>query len=262
MRFTHAKLWLVVIAILVVTCAISVAFGWGQSSRATDGLTAKALKPPNARMIIGRSVQGRPIVALRYGDPHATRVGVLIGSMHGSELGGLPVVKNFRTRGALPGTAMWVVPNINPDGAAIGRRQNAHGVDLNRNGPDLWKGHARSPEYYPGPRPMSEPETRVYMSFLQAVKPDMVLIYHQAGNGVDSYQQKTPSLTKGLARSMRLPIKSFNCDGECTGTLTGWFNKTQPGTAITIELTRPVSKSQVIRWGRAARQAIMFVPDK
>ena len=39
--------------------------------------------------------QGRKIVARLYGSPDATRVSVMIGSMHGNEPGGVPVAKRL-----------------------------------------------------------------------------------------------------------------------------------------------------------------------
>ncbi len=213
------------------------------------------------KRVIGKSVKGRKIVARLHGSPTATKVGVIIGSMHGTERAGARIVKKLRKKGAPKNTAMWTIRTINPDGHRKKTRGNARGVDLNRNGSDLWKGTARHPVYYPGPSSMSEPETRAYVSFLSEIDPDVVLIYHQAGNGVDSYQQKNAGLTKGLAKRMKLPVKSFNCDGECTGTLTGWFNKKEAGTALTIELTRTVRGKQVKRWTKAARWAIRYVPD-
>ncbi len=87
-----------------------------------------------AARTIGYSVQGRKIVARLYGSPDATRVSVMIGSMHGNEPGGVPVAKRLEKLGAPRGTAMWVIRNLNPDGARSNTRQNANKVDLNRNG--------------------------------------------------------------------------------------------------------------------------------
>ncbi len=210
---------------------------------------------------IGYSVQGRKLVARLYGSPTATKVGVIIGAMHGTELAGIPIARRVEKLGAPAGTAIWVIRNLNPDGSRINRRGNARKVDLNRNGTHIWQSTARAPDYYPGTSAASEPETRAYISFLESVKPDVVLIYHQRGNGVDSYRQKNAGLTKGLAKRMKLPVKSFDCDGECTGTLTGWFNTTQPGAALTVELTASTTTKQVKRWAKAARWSVGYVPD-
>lgn len=214
-----------------------------------------------AARTIGYSVQGRKIVARLYGSPDATRVSVMIGSMHGNEPGGVPVAKRLEKLGAPNGTAMWVIRNLNPDGARSNTRQNANKVDLNRNGTYLWQAKGISREYYPGPSPASEPETKAYISFLESVKPDVVLIYHQHGNGVDSYRQKNAGLTQGLAARMKLPVKSFDCLGECRGTLAGWFNTSQAGAALTVELPAKVTTKRVKRWAKAARWSIGYVPD-
>lgn len=206
--------------------------------------------------VIGYSVQGRKIKAVRYGPATATRVAVVIGQMHGNETGGIPITKRLSELGAPADTAMWIIRTLSPDALKSHQRVNTHGVDINRNGSDLWAGTARAPDYYPGPYSMSEPETNAYVAFLDSVDPDVVLIYHQHGNGVDSYQVKNIALLNGLASRMRLPVKSFDCDGECTGTLTGWFNKTHQGAAITIELPATVTNSAVKRWTRAAQWAV------
>jgi protein MpaA len=241
--------------------ALSPSVAAGASGAAIAAVTSEPRAAQVSKRVIGRSVQGRKIVARLYGSPTATKVGVIIGSMHGTERAGSRIVAKLRKKGAPKDTAMWVIRTINPDGHRKKQRGNARGVDLNRNGSDLWKGTARAPVYYPGPSALSEPETRAYVSFLSQIDPDVVLIYHQAGDGVDSYNQKNRGLTRGLAKRMQLPVKSFNCDGECTGTLTGWFNKNEQGTAITIELTRSVGNTQVNRWAKSARWAIRYVPD-
>ena len=213
------------------------------------------------RRVIGSSVRDRPIVARRYGPADATHVGVIIAEIHGTERAGRPIARRLRQLGAPGKTAMWIIPTVNPDGHVARQRKNARGVDLNRNGPHLWKGTARAPDYYPGRWAMSEPETRAYMQFLEGLDPDLVLIYHQAGNGVDSYRAKNMVIVRGLAKRMKMAPKSFSCDGECTGTLTGWFNSTHAGAAITVELPASVTAAKTRRWAMAARWAIKSVPD-
>jgi murein peptide amidase A len=129
--------------------------------------------------VIGRSVRGRAIRAYERGDRTAP-VTLIVGVIHGTETAGLRVVRRLR-RVRLPAHVhLWLVPTENPDGMAAGTRQNAHGVDLNRNWPASWrrKGHPWSGEYS-GPRPLSEPENRVMRRFIRRVKPALTIWYHQ-----------------------------------------------------------------------------------
>ncbi|HSP73747.1 MAG TPA: M14 family zinc carboxypeptidase, partial [Gaiellaceae bacterium] len=93
-----------------------------------------------AAVQLGRSQDGRPIVAVHVGDPSGPRV-VVFGCIHGNECAGVPValaLEREHTKADL-----WIVPVLNPDGRAAGRRQNARGVDLNRNWPAGWAGGGR-----------------------------------------------------------------------------------------------------------------------
>lgn len=82
------------------------------------------------KRVIGRSVQGRPIVAWRLGRPGKRRV-VLISSMHGNEPHTRQILWSLRDGRRLKGVDLWVVPTYNPDGIARRTRHNARGVDLN-----------------------------------------------------------------------------------------------------------------------------------
>ena len=59
------------------------------------------------------------------------------------------------------GVELWLVESMNPDGQAAQVRQNANGVDLNRNFPYKW-GPIGVPgdSQYAGTGPASEPETQ------------------------------------------------------------------------------------------------------
>jgi murein peptide amidase A len=88
------------------------------------------------------------------GNPHGTRV-LVFGSIHGNEPAGIAVAKALRR--VHTGADIWIVPNLNPDGAARGTRQDARGVDLNSNWPSQWRmGGSPFDVYYGGPKPFSE----------------------------------------------------------------------------------------------------------
>ena len=86
---------------------------------------------------------------------------LVVGVIHGSEPAGLAVIAQLRRLPLPPHVHLWLVPAANPDGLAAGTRQNADGVDLNRNWPMAWVHNGVTWDgYYSGPKPMSEPENR------------------------------------------------------------------------------------------------------
>ena len=83
---------------------------------------------------------------------------LVVGVVHGTETGGIPIARAL-ARLSPPDLDLWIVPDLNPDGVAGGVRQNARGVDLNRNFPWHWR--PMSGVYESGPRPLSEREARI-----------------------------------------------------------------------------------------------------
>ena len=183
--------------------------------------------------IIGRSVEGRPILAWRLGDPTSPVKAVFLATIHGNEAQPARILADLRDGRPITGADVWVVPYLNPDGYQHHSRRNAAGVDLNRNFPVHWIRQFGS--YDSGPSAASEPETRAIMAFLAAVRPRWVVSFHQPLYGVDRSYAKTRRLAHRLSRYLHLPRKRFTCNNGCHGTLTQWFNATQPGRAITVE---------------------------
>jgi hypothetical protein len=152
--------------------------------------------------------------------------------MHGNEPAPKQILDTLRTGETVRGIDLWVVPTYNPDGLAAHTRRNAHGVDLNRNYPNDWA--PLTGNYYAGPRPASEPETRAMMRFLRQVRPRRVVSFHQPLNGVD-VATKDPGFARRIARALRLPTTDLDCGSTCHGTMTGWFNRHFGGSALTVE---------------------------
>jgi hypothetical protein len=128
----------------------------------------------SSRVVIGRSVRGRAIEAVRLGTPRLARRVLVVGSIHGDERAGLEVTRRLVARARAHGASLWVVPNLNPDGTAAGTRHNARGVDLNRNFPSEWEPLAAS-----GPRPLSEPEAKAAVRLIRRLRPDVTIWLHQ-----------------------------------------------------------------------------------
>jgi murein peptide amidase A len=210
---------------------------------ATAGATADRRHPAVIGVeLLGHSVKGRKIRAWHLGDPHARTKVVLISTMHGDESAPSQILTSLRNGAPVRGIDLWVVPTYNPDGRARHTRQNAHGVDLNRNYPTSWR--RVTGRYDSGSEPASEPETKAMMRFLRSVRPDYVVSFHQPLHGVDTLT-KHPAFSHRLARALRLPVKRFSCDGGCHGTMTMWFNKQFAGQAVTVEFGSSPSRREL-----------------
>lgn len=204
------------------------------------------------RELVGKSVKGKKIYAYQIGDPKAKKVVVVLGSMHGEEQAGTRTVNAMLKGKKVKGVQLWVIPTINPDGAAKGVRRNARGVDLNRNWNHRWQKRPKSASNYGGTKARSEPETRAVEAFLNKKNPKYVVSLHQPLYGVDTYQAKSKTLMKALHKNLDLPLRSFSCTGVCRGTMTGWFNSTHKGSAITVEYGYSPSTSYVTKKAPAA----------
>src|SRR5205085_4683032 len=100
-----------------------------------------------AALPVGHSVDGRAIRPVVLGSPTAAHRVLVVGCIHGNETAGIAIVRQLIKTGAPPGTEIVAVPAVNPDGCAAGTRQNAHGVDLNRNFPSNWAAIGRKGSY-------------------------------------------------------------------------------------------------------------------
>jgi len=184
-----------------------------------------------SRVLLGRSERGRPIVAIHTGDSHGTTV-LVVGCIHGTECAGMTIARALeRVRSRLD---LWVIPNLDPDGYALGRRQNGRGVDLNANWSSGWRGGGRPWDtYYPGPRPFSERETRSARNLILRIRPRVTVWYHQHMNLVWAWRQSTPTgRIYARAAGMR-----FYHHHWLPGTAPNWQNHHLPGTSsFVVEL--------------------------
>ena len=159
---------------------------------------------------IGRSVEGRPLWALRIGERRgSTRKVAFLGCHHAREWISVEIPYLLAEHlldtssadpvaGWLQQGEVWVAPMVNPDGHETTRTENrlwrknrrrnpggSIGVDPNRNYGYMWgvldistSSHVPSDETYVGPRAFSEPEVRAVRNLVARQLFDGVLSYH------------------------------------------------------------------------------------
>ena len=140
-------------------------------------------KPTNS---IGKSAQGRDIWALEISDAPGTLepepAFKYVGNMHGDEPSGRQLLlrlaealcvgygKDADATRLVNGVHLYIIPTMNPDGFAARGRNNAAGVDLNRDFPDPWKDGAKGGGAdLRAPKDGAQPETKAMMAFTLAV---------------------------------------------------------------------------------------------
>ncbi|MDQ3859293.1 MAG: DUF2817 domain-containing protein [Actinomycetota bacterium] len=184
--------------------------------------------------LVGRSWEDRPIRAVVVGPPEASRRILVVGCIHGDECAGEGVTRRLVRAAAPHGAALWIVHDLNPDGAVLGVRQNARGVDLNRNFSSEWRRFGRrwDPQYS-GPRPFSERETRVARRLILRVRPDVSIWYHQPQALVRAWGASVRAARR-YAGVARVPYRSIRWP---PGSAPNWQNHRFPGTAsFVVEL--------------------------
>jgi protein MpaA len=235
----------------VLRLALAAVLALGFHSARDDHPHAWFAMPAVRRTILlGRSVRGVPIIALERGDPASPRKVLVVGCIHGTECAGVAVVRQLARTQPRTDVDLWLVPNLNPDGYAAGTRQNARGVDLNRNFPSMWKpiGRRGSPQWS-GPRPFSEPETRIADRLIVRLRPRLTLWSHQPQAVVRAWGPSIPAARR-YALLAGVPFRALAWPN---GTASNWQNHFDPGAAsFVVELPYgPLTASKATPYAKA-----------
>ncbi|MQA74777.1 MAG: DUF2817 domain-containing protein [Solirubrobacterales bacterium] len=215
-------------------------------------IVAKRGSARRATVTIGRSAEGRAIRAVAINGLSGGPPALVFGCIHGTECAGMRIARRIHAGRPPKGHGIVVVPDLNPDGLALGSRLNARGVDLNRNFASHWRpiGVAGDPEHS-GPRPFSEPETRIARRLIRALRPEVTIWFHQQAEPlVRAWGASVPAARRYArlagARFVRLPWLH--------GTAPNWQNHRFVGTSsFVVELASgPVAPGTVRDHARAA----------
>ena len=203
------------------------------------------------RVSLGTSVEGRSIVMYVFGaEPHPT---FIFGGIHGDEGVAADIsrqlIEHLRANPeAWSGRSVAILPEANPDGLVRGTRQNAHGVDCNRNFPaSNWARASRGARYYGGPAAGSEPETRAIMQAIQQINPGRIISLHSISPGkhCNNYDGPGEGLAERMAAANHYPVKS-NIGYPTPGSFGTWAGIDQRIPTITLEL--PAGRDAASLW--------------
>jgi protein MpaA len=212
--------------------------------------------PPKQRLM-GRSVQGRPIMVQIVGQGNDTAF--IMGSIHGDETASAALVNELEDhlRGDQPslgGRRVVLLPVANPDGLAARTRVNAHGIDLNRN----FETANRVDNGTNGLRPLTEPESQALRDIIKEYAPSRIVTVHQPLNCID-YDGPGQAIAARMAQSCDLAVKKL---GAKPGSLGSYTGETLGIPTITLELPAEASKLSGAalwqRYGKALMAAVTY----
>jgi protein MpaA len=226
-----------IVAVVLSLVAVS---GCGSQARTTHrGATAvrsarRVAVVARRALTIGYSARHRSIAAVDIGDPGQPRRMLVVGCIHGNEPAGIAIARRLISLAHPPRTTLWVIPDLNPDGVAAHTRQNADGVDLNRNFPWRWRAlDSLGGLQYSGPKPLSEPESQAAVHLILRVRPQITIWFHQPQTLVD-LSGGDPRVERRFAHLVGLPVREL---ARYPGSVAGWGNTRLPGsTAFVVEL--------------------------
>ncbi|QQR82818.1 hypothetical protein IPJ70_01765 [Candidatus Campbellbacteria bacterium] len=223
-----------------------------------------------AEVVIGKSVEGRDIVAYNFGT--GTTKLLFVGGIHGGyEWNTVQVAYELMdylkaTPSAIPANVrVTVIPVVNPDGlnkvvgtagrftsadvspsqqVAVSGRFNANNVDLNRNFDCGWQatGTWQNKSVSGGTSAFSEPESKAVRDYVTTLDPNAVVVWYSAAGGVYAsscngpVSTETRAMTNAYATASGYPAYESFDFYETTGDMVNWLAKDNVP-AISVLLT-------------------------
>ena len=221
--------------------------------------------PLNTDIEFGRSVQGVPLTFYRrQSGSDGARV-LVIGCIHGDEFVGNRVVDILRDMPLEGNIDLWMVRSMNPDGQQLRTRQNANGVDLNRNFPGNWQKIGKPGSWqYSGSDSASEPEVQGIVKLGELVKPQFVIWYHQDYFRIGPGTGHDGDVRAKYASLVGLPLLELDClcgysgdkpllEAVFGGTGANWAKSFQgpKGVSMTVEFGPTLSEEDAQRNAQA-----------
>lgn len=243
------------------------------TSTTSTSTTSSTLPPTEEIFSVGMTVQGRSIEVIhrldtagaRMSDDDPARIVVLVvGVIHGNEQAGLDVVDELRAMAPddIPANVdLYLMPALNVDGLVMNKRQNANGVDLNRNFPYKWGPIAQLGNWeYAGPSSASEPETQAMVAYVEELRPDLTVWFHQDAFSIAPSTGPDKLVREEYARLTGLPLEGVP-GGTYTGVAATWLRRTYVNdTSFIVELGSSLAPGEALTHARAVLAVSQILP--
>jgi len=243
----------------------------------TGSTASPSVKPAQvegATTMIGKSIEGRDMIAYNYGTGSIRLL--FVGGIHGgyewnTSLLAYELMDYLAANPEVvpANLKVTIIPVLNPDGLSkvvsktgaftasdvsgsesqkVSGRFNANGVDLNRNFDCDWqtKGVWQNKSVSGGEAAFSEPESLAMKNYIESAKPAAVVVWYSAAGGVYSSNchggvlPETDTITKVFADASGYPAyKSFDFYAT-TGDMVNWLAKINIP-AVSVLLTNHTS---------------------
>ena len=201
------------------------------------------------KSVLGHSVKNQEISKIIIGDGTGMAV-VIVGNLDGTQTNTRDLVNAMvnhfdeNPQEVPKHAAFYLVPSINPDGAAVNDRYNANDVDINRNWDTVdWTpnpGEPGYPEGKPGAggsEPFSEPETQALRDLLLELKRqgrDILLVaLHSSVNLLPGKGQVFPGSTTSGLHGSSVDVAELFASRMTYSVKTEWSDYTTAGESIT-----------------------------
>ncbi|OGI02045.1 MAG: hypothetical protein A2Y25_04095 [Candidatus Melainabacteria bacterium GWF2_37_15] len=177
-----------------------------------------------------------------------TSTALIIGVFHGDEPAGEYLVNSLindirKNPDLLASSVVLLVPCLNPDGKAQNTRENANGVDLNRDFPT---------KNQPNIDKEPELETKFVMEIMNEYKPDRILTIH-APYEVVNYDGPADNMAENISRLNGYPVQ-VDIGYPTPGSFGTYAGKERNIPIITLELPESGTLDQLWYDNRKAFQ--------
>ena len=181
------------------------------------------------------SVVGRPIEVHVFGSGPKTVL--VMAGVHGDETSGVEVLRQLVSDLSDLSDRAVIMPLVNPDGHEACTRQNANGVDINRNFPTKDFGaRPRKKKFFGGKVAASEPETQAILDVVKTYKPRLIISLHESLACVN-YNGACVRIARRISKATGLPAAG-DIGYPCPGSMGTYYGMEGRVPVITLELPK------------------------